>query len=247
MNGGDHMPRVKKYEACPLGGVGVGGKWKFWIWYYLLNGSKRFGELQRLIPDASRQMLTMQLRELEQIGVLTRRVYVQRSPKVEYALTELARSIEPLLRQIYDWGERFKAETGIDFNWSLSMGGRWRFWIWYLLLSGNKRFCDLQRLLPQASRQMLSLQLRTLEQMGVLRHVAAGEGSPKGEYALTELGQQAGPLMREMYAWGRWWCEQTGTDFNWPISDVVERERIVLTCRNASGNVIDSVRVYQHR
>src|SRR5690242_19450397 len=103
MNGGDRMPRVKKYDACPLGGMGVGGKGKFWIWYYLLSGSKRFGELQRLLPETSRQMLTIQLRELEQSGVLHRRVYVQRSPKVEYALTEPARSIEPLLQQMHDW------------------------------------------------------------------------------------------------------------------------------------------------
>jgi DNA-binding HxlR family transcriptional regulator len=237
------MPRVKKYDACPLGGVGVGGKGRFWIWYYLLGGSKRFGELHRLIPAASRQMLTMQLRELEQLGVLNRRVYVQRSPKVEYSLTDLARSVEPLMRQIYDWGERFKAETGIDFNWSLSMGGRWRFWIWYHLLSGNKRFGELQRLLPRASRQMLSLQLRALEQMGIVRHVAATERAPKGEYALSELGRQMGLLVRQMYAWGRWWCEQMGIDFDWPVNDVVERERIVLTCRNTSGNVIDSVYV----
>ncbi|GHO98050.1 hypothetical protein KSF_080980 [Reticulibacter mediterranei] len=237
------MPRVKKYDACPLGGVGVSGRGKSWIWYNLLSGSKRFGELQRLLPETSRQMLTIQLRELEQSGVLHRRVYAQRSPKVEYVLTEPARTIEPLLRQMHEWSAWYRAETGMEFDWSLSMGGRWRFWVWYLLLSGNKRFCDLQRLLPRASRQMLSIQLRALEQMGVLRRVAASKSAPKGEYALTELGQQVGPLMRQMYAWGRWWCEQTGIDFEWPVSDVVERERIVLTCRNTSGNVIESVRV----
>jgi DNA-binding HxlR family transcriptional regulator len=237
------MPRVKKYEACPLGGVGIGGQGKFWIWYYLLGGCKRFGELQRLLPEASRQMLTIQLRELEQIGVVHRKVYMQRSPKVEYSLTESARSIEPLLHQIHEWGEWYQAETGTEFNWSLSMGGRWRFWIWYHLLSGNKRFCDLQRLLPRASRQTLSIQLRALEQMGVLQRVAASKRAPKGEYALTELGRQVGPLMRQMYAWGRWWCEQKGIDFDWPVSDVVEREHIVLTCRNTSGNVIDNVLV----
>ncbi|HEX8035679.1 MAG TPA: winged helix-turn-helix transcriptional regulator, partial [Ktedonobacterales bacterium] len=46
------MTRPKRTTLCPLGGVGVSGKWMFWIWYHLLSGTKRFGELQRLIPDA---------------------------------------------------------------------------------------------------------------------------------------------------------------------------------------------------
>ena len=58
------MTRQKKTTVCPLGGGGVGGKWKFWIMYQLLSGPKRFGELQRLFPQVSRQMLTIQLREL---------------------------------------------------------------------------------------------------------------------------------------------------------------------------------------
>jgi DNA-binding HxlR family transcriptional regulator len=241
---GDYMPRVKKYESCPLGGMGVGGKGKFWIWYSLLSGSKRFGELQRLLPGSSRQMLTMQLRELEQMGVVHRRVYAQHAPKVEYSLTESARLIEPLLQQIHAWEERYQAETGMAFDWSLSLGGRWRFWIWYHLLNGNKRFCDLQRLLPRASRQMLALQLRALEQMGAVQHVAASKRAPKGEYALTELGRQVGQMLRQMYAWGRWWCDLMGIAFDWPVSDVVARERNVLTCHNTSGNVMDSVGVY---
>lgn len=65
------MTRVKKTTVCPIGCAGVGGKWKFWIWYHLLSGTKRFGELQRLIPEASRQMLTLELRELEQVGGVT--------------------------------------------------------------------------------------------------------------------------------------------------------------------------------
>src|SRR6266849_5114615 len=98
------MTRQKKTTLCPLGGVGVGGKWKFWIWYHLLSGTKRFGELRRLIPQASRQMLTIQLRELEQMGFLHRQAYVQGAPKVEYSLTELGRKSEPTLRQMYAWG-----------------------------------------------------------------------------------------------------------------------------------------------
>jgi len=79
---------------------------KLQICYHLLSGTKRFGELQRLIPEASRQMLTMQLRELEQAGVLHRQAYEQMPPKVEYSLTERGRSSETVLRQFNAWGEQ---------------------------------------------------------------------------------------------------------------------------------------------
>src|SRR5579884_3435810 len=119
------MSRQKKTVLCPFGGVGVGGKWKFWIWHHLLSGTKRFGELQRLIPGASRQMLTIQLRELEQMGVLHRQVYAQRSLKVEYSLTELGWSLEPALRQFYAWGTWYCERASLDFDeWLVSLGGR---------------------------------------------------------------------------------------------------------------------------
>ena len=99
------MIQQKKATKCPAGIVSVGGRLKMQIWYHLLSGTKRFGELQRLIPEASRQMLTMQLRDLEQMGVLHRQAYAQMPPKVEYSLTELGRSAEPMLRQFNMWGE----------------------------------------------------------------------------------------------------------------------------------------------
>lgn len=78
---------------------------KLQIAFHLLSGPRRFGELQRLIPEASRQMLTMQLRDLEQLGLVHREVYAQVPPKVEYSLTELGRGSEPVLRQLNTWGE----------------------------------------------------------------------------------------------------------------------------------------------
>ena len=90
----------------------IGGKWKPMIVWYLLSGTKRFGELRRLIPGATQQMLTTQLRELEQAQVLHRHVYAQVPPKVEYSLTELGRSLEPLICQIAAWGEWYAAQTG---------------------------------------------------------------------------------------------------------------------------------------
>jgi DNA-binding HxlR family transcriptional regulator len=90
----------------------VGGKWKPIIVWYLLSGTKRFGQLRRLIPGATQQMLTAQLRELEQAGVLHRQVYAQVPPKVEYSLTELGRSLEPVICQLADWGEWYCVQTG---------------------------------------------------------------------------------------------------------------------------------------
>jgi len=74
--------------------VSLGGRWKFWIWYHLFSGPKRFGELQRLLPQANRQTLTVQLRELEQMGVLG---ICADAPKVEYALTGLGQRSESML------------------------------------------------------------------------------------------------------------------------------------------------------
>jgi DNA-binding HxlR family transcriptional regulator len=94
----------------------IGGKWKPLIVFYLLGSTKRFSELRRLLPQATQQMLTMQLRELEQAGILHRHVYPQVPPKVEYSLTELGRSIEPVLRQMCSWGEWYSEQIGLEFQ-----------------------------------------------------------------------------------------------------------------------------------
>ena len=83
----------------------VGGKWKILIVYLLLTGTKRFNELRRLIPDITQRMLTNQLRELESDGILTRTVYAEVPPKVEYALTKIGRNLEPILSQLETWGK----------------------------------------------------------------------------------------------------------------------------------------------
>jgi DNA-binding HxlR family transcriptional regulator len=94
----------------------IGGKWKPLIVFYLLGGTKRFSELRRLLPQATQQMLTMQLRELEQASILHRHVYAQVPPKVEYSLTELGRSIEPVLRQMCSWGEWYSEQMGLEYQ-----------------------------------------------------------------------------------------------------------------------------------
>ena len=212
------MTRLKRTAICPLAGAGVGGQQKTFIWFHLLSGPKRFGELQRLLPQASRQMLTIQLRDLERVGVLSRTIYAEQPPKVEYALTDLGQQSEPMLRQFVAWGEWFCAQVGLDYeDWLTSMASRWNMWIWYCLLDGSKRFSELQRLLPEISRQALSRQLRELERLSVLQRRASTLGEFKVEYALTDLGQRSAPMLRQIFSWGRWYCERASLPFDWPL------------------------------
>ena len=89
----------------------VGGRWKPVLLFHLLEGRKRFSDLCRAVPNATQRMITLQLRELEADGVVVRHVYAQIPPRVEYELTELGRSLEALLFQMRDWGERFRASA----------------------------------------------------------------------------------------------------------------------------------------
>lgn len=84
----------------------IGGKWKPLILCNLSDGAKRFGELKRDMPDITQKMLTQQLRELEQDGIIHREVYTQVPPKVEYSLTEYGQSTRELLDVMAKWGSR---------------------------------------------------------------------------------------------------------------------------------------------
>lgn len=85
----------------------IGGRWKGVILFHLLGGTKRFNELQRLVQGCTQRMLTLQLRELEQDGVVQRMVYAQVPPKVEYSLTEFGQSLEPILLLMREWGDQY--------------------------------------------------------------------------------------------------------------------------------------------
>jgi DNA-binding HxlR family transcriptional regulator len=85
----------------------IGGRWKGVILFHLLDGTKRFNELQRLVQGCTQRMLTLQLRELERDGVVNRTVYPQVPPKVEYSLTEFGHSLEPILLLMREWGDRY--------------------------------------------------------------------------------------------------------------------------------------------
>ncbi|MDJ0387199.1 helix-turn-helix domain-containing protein [Roseomonas sp. E05] len=83
----------------------IDGKWKCVVLFHLLGGTLRFNEIRRQIPGVTQRMLTNQLRELEEDGLIERRVYAQVPPKVEYSLSPLGRSIEPILLALKDWGD----------------------------------------------------------------------------------------------------------------------------------------------
>jgi DNA-binding HxlR family transcriptional regulator len=84
----------------------IGGKWKVVILCHLDKGEKRTSELKRLMPDITQKMLTQQLRELEDAGVVRRDVYQQIPPKVVYSLSEYGWSLKPVLDAMCAWGER---------------------------------------------------------------------------------------------------------------------------------------------
>lgn len=87
----------------------IGGRWKAVILFWLLEqGTQRFGQLRRQLPNVTQRMLTLQLRELEEDGLVARKVYAQVPPRVDYSLTPFGASLEPLLRGMCDWGERYK-------------------------------------------------------------------------------------------------------------------------------------------
>jgi DNA-binding HxlR family transcriptional regulator len=91
----------------------IGGKWKPIILYHLaLAPVMRFGELNRSIPAITQRMLTRQLRELEEDDLIHREVYREVPPKVEYSLTDLGRSLIPILLEMRQWGVAYEARLG---------------------------------------------------------------------------------------------------------------------------------------
>ncbi|OLC22225.1 MAG: hypothetical protein AUH33_00210 [Chloroflexi bacterium 13_1_40CM_68_21] len=86
----------------------VGAKWTLIVLHHLMDGPRRFGDLQRLVPAASPKMLTVRLRELEQLGLLTRTVHAEIPPRVDYQLTAQGRSLRPIIDSIEKWGRSLR-------------------------------------------------------------------------------------------------------------------------------------------
>ncbi len=102
----------KELPACPVETtlMLISDRWKVLIIRDLLNGTMRFGELKRSLGGISQKVLTADLRSMEECGLLTRRVYPEVPPRVEYTLTETGLSLKPVLDSMSAWGERYKEE-----------------------------------------------------------------------------------------------------------------------------------------
>ena len=100
--------------ACPVETtlMLIGDKWKVLILRDLMDGTKRFGELKKSIGTVSQKVLTAQLRDMEEKGMLTRKVYAEVPPRVEYTLTETGYSLKPVLDAMWAWGADYKAKNG---------------------------------------------------------------------------------------------------------------------------------------
>jgi DNA-binding HxlR family transcriptional regulator len=91
----------------------IGGKWKPIVLHHLIHdGTLRFGQLRRFLPDATQKMLTQQLRELERDGIVARKVYHQVPPKVEYSLTALGQTLRPVMAELCKWGQKHRLRIG---------------------------------------------------------------------------------------------------------------------------------------
>ena len=104
--------KIKELPACPVETTLtlIGDKWKVLILRDLMLGTKRFGELKKSIGSVSQKVLTAQLRDMEKNGLVHREVYAEVPPRVEYSLTELGRSLKPILDSMWSWGEGYKKQ-----------------------------------------------------------------------------------------------------------------------------------------
>ena len=105
---------MMELPACPVETtlMLIGDKWKVLILRDLMDGTKRFGELKKSIGTVSQKVLTAQLRDMEEKGLLKRKVYAEVPPRVEYTLTETGYSLKLILDSMWAWGADYKAKNG---------------------------------------------------------------------------------------------------------------------------------------
>ena len=111
-------PTPPVLPACPVETTLtlISDKWKVLILRDLLSGTKRFGELKKSIGHVTQKVLTAQLRQMEESGLLTRTVYAEVPPRVEYTLTELGYSLKPFLDAMLVWGENYKKKVETEWG-----------------------------------------------------------------------------------------------------------------------------------
>jgi DNA-binding HxlR family transcriptional regulator len=98
---------VENFPGCPVEATltFLDGKWKGVVLYHLMDGTKRFNQLRRKLPSVTQRMLTKQLRELEEAGLVSRTVHPVIPPHVDYELTDLGRTLRPVVAALAAWGE----------------------------------------------------------------------------------------------------------------------------------------------
>lgn len=106
----ENILTAEKLPACPVETTLtlISDKWKVLILRDLIPGTKRFGELKKSIGHVSQKVLTAQLRQMEQSGLVNRKVYAEVPPKVEYSLTDVGYSLKPILDAMWTWGEEYQ-------------------------------------------------------------------------------------------------------------------------------------------
>ncbi|RHR30260.1 transcriptional regulator [Clostridium sp. AF19-22AC] len=109
------MEKVNKIPECPVETTLqlIGDKWKVLIIRDLLGGTKRFNELKRSVGGISQKVLTSNLRSMEASGLISRKVYPEVPPKVEYSLTETGLSLKPILDSMIEWGIEYKKKIAV--------------------------------------------------------------------------------------------------------------------------------------
>lgn len=109
------MLRKRRRFVCPIDVTlsAINGKWKPLILFQLKRGPQRFSELQALLPRVSHKVLTQQLRQLEQAGLISRQA---RAPHAAYGLTDLGKTLKPALTALAAWGQKYHRDLGVELQ-----------------------------------------------------------------------------------------------------------------------------------
>ena len=109
-----NLEKIRSYH-CPVEAAMdvIGGKYKALIVYELINGPRRYNEIQRAVPQATPRMLSKQLKELEEDGVINRVLYPVVPPKTEYSLTDMGKTLVPIVEALCSWGENYFNMAGV--------------------------------------------------------------------------------------------------------------------------------------
>ena len=109
----NHLNKQAIYDECDeMFAISlIGGQWTLGILSTLINGKMRFGEIKKTIPQITDRMLTLELRKLEHNKILTRKVYAEVPPKVEYELTPIGYKLKSIIQELDSWGKEYKEEV----------------------------------------------------------------------------------------------------------------------------------------